>query len=696
MNVLLNLLMIEDDLADFLLIERHLRKSGLDAHCHRVADWGDLAPNLADMKWDAVLSDYNVPGMLFSEALTLIRSVLPDVPVILVSGTVGEERAVELLKLGVMDFVLKDNLTRLVPAIVRALSDAAQLRVRRAAEQALREKDQLLLEMSALAQVGGWEYELASGKCSWTEEVARIHEMDPPADTSMALLLSIFHQKWRRKIQAAFSLAIRHGNPFDLELKIVTARGKHKWVRMVCAPTGAAGPVLKLRGAIQDITASREATEQIVYQATHDALTNLPNRILALDRLEQAIGVAQRENTCVGIMFRDLDRFKNINDSLGHAAGDYMLEQVALRLRSVIRAVDTVGRQGGDEFIIIVPAARQRVHFVDLAKKILNAVSAPYFFNQQELTTTFSIGISMYPHDGSDAEILVKNADAAMYHAKKSGRDNFQFYSAEMNSMATQRLLLEVQLRHAVAREEFVVHYQPKVDAVHRKLIGAEALIRWNHPQSGLLAPANFIGIAEASGLIAPIGQWIMEKVCRQNQAWLQSGLACVPISVNLSGIQFRNKSLVDSLRRLLQETGLPPQLLELELTESVIMHDTAAVLDTLHKLKDLGLSLSIDDFGTGYSSLSYLTKFPIDTLKIDQAFVKNIAQDGNDVSIIKAIISMAHSLRMTAIAEGVESFEQCAFLESHQCDEMQGYYFSHPVPAPKFEEMLKVQRPLH
>jgi EAL domain-containing protein (putative c-di-GMP-specific phosphodiesterase class I) len=316
----------------------------------------------------------------------------------------------------------------------------------------------------------------------------------------------------------------------------------------------------------------------------------------------------------------------------------------------------------------------------------------PYFVNQQELNVTFSIGISVYPHDGSDANTLIKNADAAMYHAKEAGRDNYQFYAPEMNNKAAERLAFEGQLRHAMERQEFVVYYQPKVNVANRKLIGAEALIRWNHPHLGLLYPSNFIGIAEESGLIVPIGQWVLEQVCRQNQAWLKSGLDCVPISVNLSAIQFRNKSLVDSLRILLEETGLPPALLELELTESCIIQGSEIVIETLQSLKELGLNLSIDDFGTGYSSLSYLKRFPIDTLKIDQSFVRDIAHDENDDAIIKAIISMAHSLNMSVIAEGVETQEQFAFLEAHLCDDIQGYYFSQPVPATRFEEMLKVQ----
>lgn len=439
-----------------------------------------------------------------------------------------------------------------------------------------------------------------------------------------------------------------------------------------------------------DVSESRKITAQLAFQATHDVLTGLPNRVLLLDRLEQAIVSAQRHSHMVGVLFLDLDRFKNVNDSLGHGAGDQLLKQVVARLSLGTRAEDTVSRQGGDEFIVLVPTTTHRIYLAELAENIRKKISLPFYIDGHELSITSSIGISIYPHDGDNAETIIKNADAAMYHAKATGRDNSQFYAAEMNNRVAHRLSIESDLRRALARDEFEVYYQPKVDVSTGNLIGAEALIRWNHPQLGMVGPSGFIGVAEESGLIMPIGKWIAEEVCRQNMEWLNQGLACVPIAVNLSGIQFRDKSLADTIKKMLENCGLPSHLFALELTESTIMEGAEEVVGVLGKLKDLGISLSIDDFGTGYSSLSYLKRFPIDTLKIDQAFVRDLGKDEDDAAITKAIIGMGHSLRLAVIAEGVETREQFDFLKRHHCDEIQGNFFSRPLPAFEFAGIMR------
>jgi diguanylate cyclase (GGDEF)-like protein/PAS domain S-box-containing protein len=471
---------------------------------------------------------------------------------------------------------------------------------------------------------------------------------------------------------------------------LVRRDGRRRTVEDSAAPIrDSQGRVVGAVVVFRDVTSTREITAQIAYRTTHDALTALPNRLLAWDRLSQAISAVQRHGGCVGIMSLDIDRFQHLNDSLGYAIGDRLLAQVAARLQSATRTVDTVSRQGGDEFLLIVPSSCDLVFIDGLARKIHIAISNPYFLDEHELNITFSMGISVFPNDGVGPSELIKNADSAMWHAKQSELNSYQFYAPEMNEKASARHSLEAALRRGVAQQEFIVCYQPKMNLARQKLVGAEALIRWRHPTIGMLNPSEFIGIAEECGLIVPIGQWVAEQVCRQSQAWLKDGLPCVPVSVNLSALQFRNKSLVVSLKAMLEQFSLPPSLLELELTESFIMHGTDSVLQTLRQLKQLGVNLSIDDFGTGYSSLSYLKRFPIDTLKIDQSFVRDITHNKSDAAIVKAIISMAHSMQMKVIAEGVETKEQFAFLKSHHCDEIQGYYFSPPLAAPEFEKML-------
>jgi diguanylate cyclase (GGDEF)-like protein/PAS domain S-box-containing protein len=439
-----------------------------------------------------------------------------------------------------------------------------------------------------------------------------------------------------------------------------------------------------------DVSATRTMSLQMVYSAQHDLVTNLPNRSLLNDRLAQSIAMGLRNNRSVAVLFLDLDHFKYINDSLGHAIGDQLLQCVSKRLQSSVRGSDTVSRQGGDEFVILLSEITLPEHAATIANKILHSLSLPCSIDGHDLHIDGSIGISIYPADGEDAETLIKNADTAMYCAKESGRNNFQFFTAEMNLKSVQRQSLESSLRRAIERNEFLLHYQPKVNLVTGEITGVEALIRWQQPDRGLVPPAKFVPIAEDCGLILPIGRWVLREACRQASEWQAASLPFKRISVNVSAAEFRDKSFVERVETTLAETGLDARYLDLELTEGVLMADAESTGAILQDLKDIGVHLAVDDFGTGYSSLSYLRQFPIDVLKIDQSFVRQITADPDDSTIVSAIIDMGKNLKQRVIAEGIETQAQLAFLQAHHCAEGQGYLFSRPLPATEFAELLQ------
>lgn len=441
---------------------------------------------------------------------------------------------------------------------------------------------------------------------------------------------------------------------------------------------------------IRDITERSYAEEQIRHLAYHDALTSLPNRLLFKDRLMVAVSHAQRDRKLLAVLFLDLDRFKVINDSLGHNVGDQLLQAVAARVHRCVRESDTVARLGGDEFTVLLPTLNGSDDAARTAQKILETLRAPFIVDGREIFATTSIGIAIYPVDGTDTETLIKNSDTAMYQAKELGRDNYQLYNAEINARAVQRLAVENGLRRALFNEEFVVFYQPLVSLLDGRIRGGEALVRWQHPQRGLIAPGEFISIAENTGLMVPIGNWVLRTACRQARAWKELGFEDFMIAVNLSVTQLQHPDLLASVRSILEETGLEPEALELEITEGSAMRSPESTIQTLDELKKIGVRISLDDFGTGHSSLSYLKRFPIDTLKIDQSFVRDIGDDSDTAAIVSAIVAMAHILELKVIAEGVERFDQKRLLTDYDCDLMQGYLFSPPIPAEAFGKLLR------
>ena len=502
-------------------------------------------------------------------------------------------------------------------------------------------------------------------------------------------LLSVPPDK-RRESEELRDRVLRGENIIDLEVQRQRRDGTLFDISTTLAPTrDASGAIYGYLAIAADITERKAAEQQIEFLAYRDVLTGLPNRLLLNDRFGQAIGFADRAETRVALLFLDIDNFKTINDSLGHAVGDALLREVAVRLGACVRESDTISRQGGDEFLIVLASLADADAATPVLNKIRDQMQAPFDVNGHELATSASIGVAIYPDDGADFDTLQKKADMAMYRAKEAGRNTYRYFDPQMNVEAVELLTLKNGLARAVERNEFVLHYQPQIELAHDRVIGVEALIRWNHPELGMVPPGRFIPVAEDSGLIVPIGEWVLREACRQAQAWQDAGLAPIIMAVNLSAVQFRRGDVEQSVLAALADTGFNPRYLELELTESILIHNPESLLATVGRLKAIGVMLSIDDFGTGYSSLSYLKRFAVDKLKIDQSFIRDLATDPDDAAIVGAIIQMARSLNLRTIAEGVEDAEILARLRAIQCDEAQGYHFARPMPADELVQFL-------
>jgi diguanylate cyclase (GGDEF)-like protein/PAS domain S-box-containing protein len=490
--------------------------------------------------------------------------------------------------------------------------------------------------------------------------------------------------------EAAMAKLVERQSLTNYELCLKRKDGSLVWVLQNENLTeGPDGRLSVIEGTAIDISERKRAEEQVKHLAFHDPLTNLPNRLLFNDRLTLAVAQAHRHNQRLAVLFLDLDRFKVINDSLGHSIGDELLRQVAERIQEYVREGDTVARLGGDEFTLLVPGISAEDDAAKIARKICEAIRDPFWIDGRELFVTTSVGVSVYPSDGHDAETLVRNADSAMYRAKEQGRDNYQLYTPAMNAKAVERLSLESRLRQAIANDELELHFQPFIDLRTAELLGAEALIRWRHPELGLIPPGEFIPLAELSGLIVPIGEWVLRTACAEARKWHKKGFSHLTVSVNLSSRQFQQNDLVNQVTNALQETGLEADKLDLEITESNAMQNAEHSINTLWGLKKRGVRISMDDFGTGYSSLNYLKRFPIDRIKLDQSFVRDLPSDKDDAAIAMAVIAMGRSLELVVIAEGVETEEQLAFLKGHKCDQLQGFLLSRPLPPEAFGQFL-------
>jgi len=562
---------------------------------------------------------------------------------------------------------------------------------RRRWEKALMASEQQYRLLFERNQAGVYRTTLHGEVLACNVALARMLGLSSPEEV---LVTSALQYYWDPKERERFLAQLQEvGSVANFELQLRRQDGTEMWIlenaNLLPAKNGS-DPVIE--GTMVDITERKRAEEMARHMAYHDYLTGLPNRALFDDRLSVALAQAKRHDEGLALMSLDLDRFKLFNDTLGHATGDTIIKAVAGRLSRVVRGGDTVARVGGDEFLLLLTSVEDGDSGAKIAQKVLRIFDRPFRVEGLDLHGTASIGISLYPHDGDDGEALMRNADAAMYRAKETGRNNYQLYAPAMNVRAAERLTLENDMRAGLKRREFEVFYQPQVNIETGRIVGTEALVRWNHPSRGVLGPNEFIPLAEETGLIVHLGEWVLRNACRQVRGWHKRGLPDVRLAVNISMRQFQRREFVDTVRAILLETGLEPRLLELEITESIAMQDEEQTIATLRRLRDLGVRISIDDFGTGYSSLKYLKDMPIDALKIDQSFVRDLTTNVNDAAIAINIIAIAHSLQLSVIAEGVETGEQLDFLKTKRCDEFQGYLCKKPIPAASFVKLLADQ----
>jgi diguanylate cyclase (GGDEF)-like protein/PAS domain S-box-containing protein len=657
----------------------------IDAETHRIVDANDMALELIggsrERLLNAVCHQYVCPAEEGQCPLTDLGQSLDNSERLLLTRSGG---SVPILKTATV--VMLEGRRHLLESFID-ISDRKQTeRALIESEERYRSLYSTMREGVALHQL---VYDEEGRPCDY-----RLLDVNPAFETIFGVPRG---EVVGRRASEIFALSPPYASPPYLDVYARVARnGSPVTFEAVFAPlqkvfsVSAVSPSAGHFAAIfEDITERKRAEDQIHRLAYFDSLTALPNRTLLKDRLDQSIAQASRSRQMVAVMFIDIDRFKGINDTLGHHLGDQLLKALGTRLQECVRHSDTVARLGGDEFVIMLTGVVSEQAVVRIAQNALDALAKPVSLDGQEVFSTGSIGIALYPMDGSDVDTLLKNADIAMYQAKELGRNTYQFYSADMNAHNLEQLFLGNDLRRALEREEFSLVYQPQVNLTTGCLIGAEALLRWNHAELGLISPVQFIPLAEESGLIVPLGQWVLRSACAQARAWQKAGLAAVRVAVNISACQFRQTDLVGMVERILEETGLDAQWLELELTEGVLMENADATKRILRELKQMGISLAIDDFGTGYSSLNYLKHFPIDRLKIDRSFVNDINVNPDDAAIAEAIIALAHSLRLQVMAEGVESREQIEFLHVRFCEEMQGFYFGQPLAAEHFAGLL-------
>jgi diguanylate cyclase (GGDEF)-like protein/PAS domain S-box-containing protein len=691
-------LVVDDEPLTRMLLREALEQSGHDV-CE-AEHGGQALERFAERRPDIVLMDLIMPGMDGFTACSRLRGMMGGsrVPILVMTGLDDAESIAKAYEEGATDFITKPLNPVIVSHRVRYL-----LRGSHTLDALIKSEARLGLAQR-IAKIGNWEWCPGTNQFTASAELCRLMGIRSQnfAGTFDAFIQFV-HADDRNRVDEALKRILSKRIPCDIDYRLVLPNGADFIVNLQAeAAFDDQMKALSIVGIAQDITDRKQSEREIHRLAYFDSLTGLPNRVLFKDRVEQALLHARRYRTTLALLFLDLDRFKVINDTLGHNIGDLLLKSVADRLAESVRHSDSVSRSvdqeenhslarlGGDEFTVLLTNLCDIQNAGMVARRIVEVMAMPFSIEGREIYVTVSVGIAIFPVDGDSVDVLLKNADTAMYHAKDEGRNNFQFYSSTLNAAASERLVLEGELRHAVDREEFVVYYQPKVDLRTGGIIGAEALVRWQHPQRGLMSPWEFLPAAVDTGLIRAIDEWVLRTACRHNQAWQQRGKMPVSISVNVSNSLFHGNTLLSVVGEALSQTGLTPACLELELTESIAMRNVEASILMLTALKTMGVQLSIDDFGTGYSSLSYLQRLPLNIVKIDQSFIKEILTRTHPAPIVRAIIAMAHSLDLLVLAEGVEQEAQRTILLEQGCDQAQGYLFGQPMPEDAFAEMLQ------
>jgi diguanylate cyclase (GGDEF)-like protein/PAS domain S-box-containing protein len=686
------LLLVEDNPADVRLLREMLHEqTSHNAELTLVETIGEAERYLATTAVaDIILLDLGLPDAQGLEAIRRARAAAPRVPLVVLTALDDESVAARALQEGVQDYLIKGQID--ARGLLRALRYAVE---RKNMQEALfEEKERAQVTLNSIGDavictdvLGNITFlnPVAERMTDWSREEA--------AGRPMATVFRILDAASRKTTPNPIEIAVRQNGVMHLSSNTILMQ-RHGFEIPI---EGSVAPIHGREGlatgvviVFRDMGSTRTLALQMAHSAHHDALTGLPNRKLLNDRVSQAIALALRSMKKIAVLFLDLDGFKHINDSLGHPIGDRLLQSVAKRLVDSVRSSDTVSRQGGDEFVVLLSEVDHSEDVPITVKRLLQAGAKPHSIDKHDLHVSACIGVSIYPDDGLDAETLIKNADTAMYQAKENGRQSYQFFKPAMNIRAVERQTIEGGLRRALERQEFALHYQPKINLSTGEISGAEALIRWTHPTRGLVSPAQFIPVAEDCGLILPIGNWVLREACKQARAWVAEGLPLGTMGVNISAIEFRNEGFLEGVFSILKDTGLDPRFLELELTESVLMKHPESTASVLQALRAKGVRVAVDDFGTGYSSLSYLQKFSIDALKIDQSFVRRITSAPDETTIVTAVISMSRSLKLRVVAEGVETLQELEFLQAHQCDEAQGYYFSRPVASEQFAKLLE------